>query len=128
MYWKKEISMSEQRRELGRAGEEAAAQYLQQKGYQILKRNWRSRLGELDIIACKGKELVIVEVRTTSQKHYGFGFQSVDWRKQQKIRRLALQYIQLNGQAYQALRFDVISVFWQRETGSYQLDHIEYAF
>lgn len=120
--------MSEQRRKLGQAGEEAAAQYLQQKGYLILKRNWRSRLGELDIIACKGQELVIVEVRTTSQKHYGFGFQSVDRHKQQKIRRLALQYIQLHGQAYQAFRFDVISVFWQRATNSFQLKHIKYAF
>lgn len=120
--------MSKQRRELGQAGEEAAAHYLQQKGYRILKRNWRTRLGELDIIACQGDELVIVEVRTTSQKRYGFGFQSIDWRKQQKIRRLALQYIQLNGHPYQALRFDVISVFWQRESDSYQLEHIEHAF
>ena len=50
--------------ELGKKGEEIAAQYLSEKGYEILERNWRNRHKEIDIIAKDGNELVIVEVKT----------------------------------------------------------------
>lgn len=81
----------DQRKETGRIGEKIAAEYLQNKGWRIVDRNRSSRLGELDLICEDGNSLVFVEVRTTCGKQFGFGFQSVDFRKQQKVRRLALQ-------------------------------------
>lgn len=69
------------RKETGRIGEQIAVDYLQEKGWHILHRNWSTRLGELDIIAREGKTVVFVEVRTTTSIRFGYGFQSVDVRK-----------------------------------------------
>lgn len=118
----------DQRKKVGKLGEEAAINYLKGQGYQILTRNWSTRLGELDIIAQKGEELVFVEVRSTRSLRFGYGFQSVDARKQQRIKRLALQYIKQHQLRSQAMRFDVISVLLSRNNEVIQLDHIPHAF
>lgn len=118
----------DQRKMVGQLGEEAATNYLKEQGYQILTRNWSTRLGELDIIAQKGEELVFVEVRSTRSIRFGYGFQSVDVRKQQKIKRLALQYIKQHQLCSKAMRFDVISILLSRYNEVVQLDHIPYAF
>lgn len=116
------------RKEIGQVGEDQATYYLQEKGYQIIERNWRSRLGELDIIALEQNELIIVEVRTTTQTRFGFGYQSVDIRKQQKVRRLAVQYAQHKKLTHLNIRCDVISVLWDQKQNQFQLDHIHGAF
>lgn len=113
---------------IGRCGEQAAADHLQKQGIQILERNWSSRLGELDIIAQDQEEIIFVEVRTTTSRYFGYGFQSVDKRKQQKVRRLATQYIQLNRLWNRAVRFDVISVVLDQQYQIKQLDHFPHAF
>lgn len=118
----------DRRKETGRAGENAAAHYLTEKGYTILERNWSTRLGELDIIASEKEQIIFVEVRTTSGVRFGFGYQSVDIRKQQKVRRLALQYIQQKRLEHLPIRFDVVSVLLDRGISSIQIDHIEGAF
>ena len=118
----------DQRKKIGRMGEEVAATYLRQNGYQILARNWSTRLGEIDLIAKKQQEIVFVEVRTTRGLRFGYGFQSVDVRKQQRVRRLAMQYIQQHKLGHLPIRFDVISVLMNREDQVLQLDHIPNAF
>ena len=113
---------------VGRCGEQAAVDHLEKHGMMILARNWSSRLGELDIIAKNQREIIFVEVRTTTSRHFGFGYQSVDKRKQQKVRRLATQYIQQNQLWNQSIRFDVISVMLDRQYNVKQLDHFTHAF
>lgn len=70
---------------LGKAGEDAAAKYLEQNGYTIRDRNWRKNHLELDIVADKDKELIIVEVKTRSNTDYIEPQDAVNW---QKIRRI----------------------------------------
>lgn len=116
------------RKQLGEAGEQAAVRLLTGQGYHIVERNWRCRLGEIDIIAKHGEQLVIVEVRTRSTLRFGSGAESVDSRKQQKLRQLALIYLQEKRLPKgQVIRFDVISVQLLAD-GKFEFDHIAHAF
>src|SRR5690606_41288119 len=81
------------RRKLGQLGEDAAVKFIVSQGYRILARNWRCPLGEIDVIALDGDQTVFIEVRTKSSKRFGSGAESVDSRKQHKLRRLAQAYI-----------------------------------
>lgn len=110
---------------MGQKGEELALRYLQQKGYRILDRNFRCRLGEIDLVARDGDCLVFVEVRTRSSSKYGLPQESITTAKKKKLRRLA-QFFLASGQ-YEGLnvRFDVVAVDF---TGGVDLTHIEDAF
>lgn len=99
-----------------------------QQGLLIRERNWTTKLGELDIIAEDEATIVFVEVRSTSGQRFGYGYQSVNFRKQQKVRRLAMQYIQQHQLGHRAIRFDVISVLLDHNYRVLQLDHIPHAF
>ena len=80
------------------------------RGGKILDTNWRVRWGELDIVALRDDQLIVVEVRTTRGTRFGYGYESVDFRKRQQVRRLALRYLQEKGLFHLPVRFDVISV------------------
>ncbi|MED1949127.1 YraN family protein [Brevibacillus centrosporus] len=123
--------MSQQRRALGQAGEQAAEIFLRQKGYKILGRNVRTRRGEIDLIASIGETLVFVEVRTRSSGRHGTAAESVTWRKQQKLRELAMDYLQSSAGFVPAFRFDVIAIQGQGMSGidmEASIEHIEHAF
>ncbi|MCG9968181.1 YraN family protein [Pelotomaculum terephthalicicum JT] len=120
--------MTIRRKLLGRQGEEAAAQYLEKNGYRILCRNYRCRLGELDLIALDGGVLVFVEVRTRSGDLFGLAQESVTVRKQKKLRQLAWYYLKAFGKAGSACRFDVVAILFDRESQVKKLEHIENAF
>ncbi|MCC4907127.1 YraN family protein [Microbacterium sp. cx-59] len=74
---------------LGRDGEDTAANYLRDAGYDILDRNWRCPLGEVDIIARDGDEIVVVEVKTRTTERYGHPLEAVDTRKRSRLWKLA---------------------------------------
>ena len=96
---------------IGDAAETLAARYLQQQGLAIRERNYRTRLGELDLICEDGETLVFVEVRYRRRNHYGSGLDSVDRRKQDKLVKSALYYLQCHPRlASRPARFDVIAV------------------
>ncbi len=78
---------------LGRAGEDRAAQYLEERGYAVLDRNWRIRDGEIDLVVARPGELVIVEVKTRRGSGFGHPFEAIDARKQQRLWRLAVAWI-----------------------------------
>lgn len=84
--------MGEQR-ELGRYGEQLAADYLQAGGMRILDRNWRCAEGEIDIVAQDGDALVIVEVKTRSGRRHGTAFEAVTEAKLGRLRRLAARWL-----------------------------------
>lgn len=99
------------RAELGRSAEDIAADHLQAQGLEILKRNFRRRNGELDIVARAGEVLAIVEVRTRSSETFGGAAASVDGWKRHKIIRAAQQLLQQeHSLAKLRVRFDVIVV------------------
>lgn len=75
--------------ELGRAGEERAVRYLTTTGYEILERNWRCPVGEIDIVAARDGRVAVVEVKTRSGQAFGHPFEAVDARKLRRLWRLA---------------------------------------
>ena len=110
---------------LGKAGEEAAANYLVGHGYAILDRNWRKNHLELDIIASKGEEVVFVEVKTRTNTNYIEPQDAVNWRKIRRVVIAADAYIK-HFQIDASIRFDILTVVG--EPGAFQIKHIENAF
>lgn len=112
----------------GAAGEELAARHLIIGGYDLLDRNYRSRGGEVDIIARdRDGTVVFVEVKTRSGLAYGLPQQAVTHRKQRQISKGALAWLSSRRLHDCSARFDVIAVLLQ-DGGQYSLDHIKNAF
>jgi putative endonuclease len=95
---------------LGRSGEELACRFLKKKGYKILEKNYRGRLGEIDVVAREGGCLVFVEVKTRSTTSHGHPLESIDSRKQRQLAKAAGEYLADCGDEEQLCRFDAVSV------------------
>ncbi|PQP80594.1 YraN family protein [Paenibacillus sp. PCH8] len=117
------------RQQKGQLGEEAACCWLRENDYRIIRRNWRCRSGEIDIIAsCEGL-LVFVEVRSRSgASQYGTPQESVDMRKMQQVRSTASVYLQMTGKTDIQIRFDVIAVMLDKAGVTLSVNHIVNAF
>ena len=111
--------------DFGKQGEEIAVQYLIDKGYEILERNWRNRHKEIDIIAKDGDELVIVEVKTRQTDEYGNPDVAVTLQKQRLLISAANAYLFRNNLDVET-RFDIISIVFKE--GKPVIEHIEDAF
>lgn len=98
------------KRQKGIEGEALACQYLQRKGLKIIEKNWRSRWGEVDLIAQVGMKIVFVEVKARSSQSYGKGLEAVTPHKQQKMAKTALSYLQKHPQKYTDICFAVLSI------------------
>ncbi len=120
--------MTRERISLGRRGEEEAARYLRKKGLRVAQRNFRCRLGELDIIARDGPYLVFVEVRTVAGSAFGTARESVDLKKRRKIRQVAAYYLQSANAGDVPVRFDVVAVTLGPDGSVRDIDHIPDAF
>ncbi len=108
---------------LGRWGEDIAEKYLKKKGYLIVERNFRCRLGEIDIIARDGADLVFVEVKTRQNQSYGLPCEAINAAKVRHIKRTAVYYMTGCAMEYQDVRLDVIEILTQE--GKTYLHHIE---
>ncbi len=109
----------------GASGEDTAEKYLLGLGYNIVKRNYYTRYGEIDIIASIADTLVFVEVKKRTNNFYGTGAQAVTSKKIEKIRTCASIYIQENNLHDTKVRFDIIEVNGSR---GQEINHIEAAF
>lgn len=96
------------------------------RGYRVLARNWRCRLGELDLVVGRGRLVVVVEVKTRRGARFGGGFEAVDARKRAKVRAVAEAYLSQT-RSDVAVRIDVASV-WMRPDGSASVEVFEDAF
>ena len=110
------------RRQIGTEEEALAAEFLEGRGYRIVERNFRCRLGEIDLIARDGSVLVFIEVKYRKTGAYGDPAEAVDYRKQKKISRVAEYYCWKKQKLNQPCRFDVICVLGQ------EIRHIVNAF
>ena len=109
--------------ELGRLGEQLAAEYLQQAGMRILDRNWRCAEGELDIVAAERRVLVACEVKTRSGLGFGSPLEAISRRKQARLRRLAISWIRAHGVLFDEVRIDVIGLVRDR-AGHFTIEHV----
>ena len=119
--------MLNSRQRLGKSGEEKAAGFLEKKGYAILVKNYRCKVGEIDIIARDGEMLVFIEVKTRSGLDYGFPAEAVTPRKQRQICRTAQWYLAEQQLFGVPARFDVIAVLGAGPAGD-RIEHIDNAF
>ena len=119
--------MSLSRRQRGDIGEKLARKHLQGLGYKILETNFRSREGEIDIIAQDKEELVFVEVRTRASDEFGTPEESVTAAKKEKLISLALAYLQTHPHLPSLWRIDVVAVELDREGKASRIELIQNA-
>ena len=118
--------MTARTKNLGNAGENFAANYLEQHGYKILARNFRIHSAEIDIIAELDGVIIFVEVKTRSSTKYGLPAEAVNFSKQQKIIEAAGVFLQDERYCDSACRFDVIEIY--SDGVKFSARHIENAF
>ncbi len=106
---------------IGSRGEDAAADAYRRRGYRIVARNWRCRIGELDLVAERRGVLVFCEVKSRRGGALGVGYEAVTWRKQTKLRSLAEAFLRAAGSRPQAIRFDVASVAVRGERSAVEI-------
>lgn len=108
---------------LGEEGEEIAARYLRENGYQILDRNWRIKEGELDIVALSPDDVIIfVEVKSRSSAAYGDPLESISVDKAMRIQRLALAWLAMHQRLGANFRIDAVGILIGR-TGEVTIDY-----
>ena len=114
---------------LGPWGEALAAEYLRKKGFRIEAMNYRTRLGEIDIIAANRRYLIFCEVKLRKTADFAAAREFVDARKQQRLRTTALVYLSQHETNLQP-RFDVIEIYAPNGTATKkpQINHMEDAF
>ena len=98
------------RQALGKLGEDLACAELSRRGYEILARRYRTRYGEIDIVARDGSTTVIVEVKTRDGQAFGTGADAITGRKQRQMARMGTDYLLRHQLAHQPCRFDVVDV------------------
>jgi putative endonuclease len=113
--------------ELGRWGEDLAADYLAGTGLVLLSRNWRCRDGEVDLIGTDGERLVLCEVKTRSGTGYGEPAEAVTAAKAARIRRVTAQWLRTYRVGWCEIRFDVLAVLCPPD-GPVTVEHIQGAF
>ncbi len=108
------MGVEDARWSVGRRGEDAALDRYLRTGYRLVARNWRCRLGEIDLVVARGSVVVVCEVKTRRGSSLGGPFESVTARKQEKLRRLAQAFLASASGALAGadrdVRFDVASV------------------
>jgi putative endonuclease len=124
-------SSPDPRRELGVLGEGLAAAHLERRGFRILERNYRTRWGELDIVAFDGRTLVFCEVKTRRMRRPGpDALDAVGHRKREQVRKLARSWLSEHDEHPFApeIRFDAIGVTFDGDGRLVGLDHLEEAW
>jgi putative endonuclease len=107
--------MVDDRKRFGREGESAAVSCLREQGYVILETNFKTKVGEIDIIAREENTIVFVEVRSRSSSKFGNPKESITGGKQKKITKTALIWLKKNKKTGMKARFDVVTVYNTKE-------------
>ena len=118
--------MQNKQQQYGERSEALAAWYLKKNGYKIIEQNYRNQLGEIDIIAKEKKTIVFVEVKSRRSIRYGNPKWAVTPKKQRKISMVALYYLKTTKQTNSKARFDVVSIYSNRDEP--QIEIVKNAF
>ena len=110
----------------GSAAERTAATFLRDRGYHVLEHNFRSRGGEIDLIALDGGTLVFVEVKLRRTLSRGTPIEAVSPLKQARVARAAAAYLAYSGRVFPRIRFDVISIM--KTSARTEITHFKAAF
>jgi putative endonuclease len=120
-------STQQQRTAVGRYGEDIAVRHLTESGMEVLARNWRCDLGEIDVIARDGSTVVVCEVKARRGLDYGTPLEAVTARKMVRLRRLATrwvaEWVAETGEDPPEVRIDVVSVLLRRH-GAAMVEHL----
>jgi putative endonuclease len=117
------VSTQQQRSAVGRYGEDVAVRHLERAGMQIVERNWRCDLGEIDVVARDDGALVICEVKARRGLDYGTPLEAVTVRKLTRLRRLAARWVAESAEHPASVRIDVVSVLVRRR-GAAVVEHL----
>ena len=115
-------------RELGNLGEDLAVNYLMKNKYIIISRNYRTRYGEIDIIAKDKEYLVFIEVKARKNTNFGYPREAVNFTKQRKIKELANYFLLKENKMNNNIRFDVVEVFLDKNNEAQSIEIITNAF
>ncbi|WEO79336.1 YraN family protein [Cryobacterium sp. SO2] len=113
--------------EVGRRGEDRAAEYLLQAGYTLVERNWRCTQGEIDLIVARGDDVVFVEVKTRSGTAFGHPFEAITVAKLARLRRLAGAWCEQSDLHPRRIRIDAVAVI-ARPGREPEIEHLEGVF
>jgi putative endonuclease len=114
------------RQRFGQKAEDLAVRHLKRQGYRIVARNYRTKAGEIDIIAREGRTLVFIEVKGRQSLRYGSAKAAVTARKQHQVAKVALWYLKATDQMGVKARFDVVAV--TRTGGAAAVEIVRNAF
>jgi putative endonuclease len=117
------VAAANRRIALGRWGEEKAVEHLVRHGLQVVERNWRCSIGELDIVAYDADTLVVVEVKTRTSERFGSPAEAVTPDKAARLRQLSAQWLREHADRPLHVRIDVVSVLVPAR-GPWRIDHL----
>ena len=112
---------------LGARGEDLAARWYADAGWEVLARNWRCREGELDLVVARGRVVAFCEVKTRSGTAFGTPAEAVTPAKRRRLRRLAQAWLAAHDHHAPDLRFDVVGVHVP-DAGPVRVTHLRNAF
>jgi putative endonuclease len=110
------------RRGAGKSGEDQARAFLERRGYRFLAANFRTRLGELDLVMRQKDAVVFVEVKSRQSNDFARPYEAVTLYKQRRLAKAAVEFLKSQGLTKSACRFDVVSI------GPDGIEHLENAF
>ncbi|WP_082057251.1 YraN family protein [Psychromicrobium lacuslunae] len=102
------------KQQLGRVGEELAADFLARRGFEVVDLNWRCPQGEIDLVAFDGEILVVIEVKTRRSLSYGHPFEAISEAKLRRLRTLAVLWARHHGYLSCRIRLDAVAVLAPR--------------
>lgn len=107
--------MTKESLNLGKKGEEIAAGLLEKNGYKILYRNYKTKLGEIDIVACDKDTVCFIEVKTRHSDKFGLPSEAVSPAKKRQLSKAALTFLKEKNLMDKSARFDIISIIYSKE-------------
>jgi putative endonuclease len=113
------------KREIGKKGEEIASKFLENNGIQLIKKNYFSKYGEIDLIGIANKTIIFIEVKLRKNKDFGLPYEAINSKKIQCIRKSAEKFIQENDFSDFDFRFDVISIVEVKKHDLYEIEWLK---
>lgn len=115
-------------KDIGYYGEHLACEYLLNLNHKILEKNYRNKLGEIDIISYSNNLIVFTEIKSRYTNSYGAPMESITYYKQRQIIKLSSYYILTNKLTKYNIRYDVIEIIFNRFNQNFTINHIKDAF